>query len=68
MAATGEPPRREQGEKGPADGDGGEQLTCRLYILVKGKHEYDLTTQAVSADWDSLKGTLEDTVQTFTLD
>lgn len=47
---------------------GGEQLTCRLTILVKGKYEYDLTTQAVSADWDSLKGTLEETVQTFTLD
>jgi hypothetical protein len=47
---------------------GGEQLTCRLYILIKGSNEYDLTTQAVSGDWDSLEPTLEETVQTFTLD
>lgn len=47
---------------------GGEQLTCRIYILIKGKYEYDLTTQAVTADWDSLTGKLEETVQTFTLD
>ncbi|MBE3076621.1 MAG: hypothetical protein IMZ75_17105 [Actinobacteria bacterium] len=47
---------------------GGEQLTCRLYILIKGKYEYELTTQAVTEDWDSLRGTLEETVQTFTLD
>jgi ABC-type Fe3+-hydroxamate transport system substrate-binding protein len=47
---------------------GGEQITCRTYILLKGKYEYDLTTQAVTQDWASLKGTLEETVQTFTLD
>ncbi len=47
---------------------GGEQLTCKLYILIKGENEFDLTTQTVAADWDSLKGTLEETVQTFTLD
>jgi hypothetical protein len=47
---------------------GGEQLTCTLYLLVKGKNEFDLTTQAVSADWDSLKGTLQETVQSFTFD
>ena len=47
---------------------GGEQLTCRLTILVKGKYEYDLTAQTVAKDWDSLSGTLEETVQTFTLD
>jgi hypothetical protein len=47
---------------------GGEQLTCRLTILIKGKYEYDLTAQTVAADWDSLSGTLEETVQTFTLD
>ena len=47
---------------------GGEQLTCRLTILVKGKYEYDLTEQAVAKDWDSLSGTLDETVQTFTLD
>ena len=47
---------------------GGEQLTCRLTLLVKGKYEYDLTEQAVAKDWDSLSGTLDETVQTFTLD
>ena len=46
----------------------GEQLTCRLYILIKGENEFDLTTQAVSADWDSAKGALEETVQSFTFD
>ena len=48
--------------------NGGEQLRCRLYILIKGSNEFDLTQQALLADWDSLKGTLEETVQTFTLD
>ena len=47
---------------------GGEQITCRLTILIKGKNEYDLSAQAVAKDWDSIKGTLEETVQTFTLD
>jgi len=47
---------------------GGEQITARLYILLKGKYEYDITAQAVSADWESLKGTLDATVRTFTLD
>jgi hypothetical protein len=47
---------------------GGEQLTCRLYVLIKGDNEFDLTTQAVASDWDSLKGTLEETVKTFTLE
>jgi hypothetical protein len=46
----------------------GEQLTCRLYILIKGENEFDLTTQAVAADWDSMQGPLEETVQSFTLD
>jgi len=47
---------------------GGEQLTCRLTVLIKGEYEYDLTSQAIAADWDSVTGTLEETVQTFTLD
>ena len=38
------------------------------YILIKGDNEFDLTTQAVSADWDSVRGPLEDTVQSFTFD
>jgi hypothetical protein len=47
---------------------GGEQLSCRIYILIKGSNEFDITTQAVADDWDDLRGTLEETVQTFTLD
>lgn len=47
---------------------GGEQITCRFYVLVKGKYEYDLTAQAVAADWDSLKGTLDAAIQSFVLD
>ena len=47
---------------------GGEQVIARSYIFIKGKLEYHLTSQAVAGDWDSLKGTLEETVQTFTLD
>lgn len=47
---------------------GGEQLVGRSYILINGKLEYHLTLQAVAGDWDSLKDTLEETAQTFTLD
>ncbi len=47
---------------------GGEQITCRLTILLKGKLEYDLTEQAVASDWDSLKGTLDAAVQSFAVD
>ena len=47
---------------------GGEPLTCRTTVLIKGQNEYDLTEQAVAKDWGSLSGTLDETVQTFTLD
>ena len=47
---------------------GGKQITCRYRILIKGKYEYDLTAQAVTEDWASLKGTMEEAVQTFKLD
>ncbi len=47
---------------------GGEQLSCRAYVLIKGSNEFDITTQAVAGDWDELRGTLEETVQTFTLE
>lgn len=47
---------------------GGEQVIARSYILIKGDREYHLTSQTVAGDWDSLKGTLEEAVQTFTLD
>lgn len=47
---------------------GGEQLSCRVYVLLKGSNEFDITTQAVAGDWDDLRGTLEQTVQTFTVE
>lgn len=47
---------------------GGEQLVGRSYTLIKGKGEYHLSLQAMAGDWDSLKGTLEEAAQTFTLD
>ncbi len=44
----------------------GEELTAVTFFLFKGKYEYQITAQAVSADWESLKGDLESAVQTFT--
>jgi hypothetical protein len=45
---------------------GGEKLTCRLTILIKGNTEFDLTEQTVSGDWDSMQSTLGQVVQSFT--
>lgn len=47
---------------------GGEQLTCRLTILIKGKYEFDLTEQALTSEWDSTQASLDAVVQSFTLD
>jgi hypothetical protein len=44
----------------------GQGLTAVTFFLFKGKYEYQITAQAVSADWESLKGDLESAVQTFT--
>jgi hypothetical protein len=44
----------------------GQELTAVTFFLFKGKYEYQITAQAVSADWESLKGDLESAVQTFT--
>lgn len=46
--------------------EGGEELTAVTFFLFKGKYEYQITAQAVTADWESLKGDLESAVQTFT--
>lgn len=46
--------------------EGGEELTAVTFFLFKGKYEYQITAQAVSADWESIKGDLESAVQTFT--
>jgi len=47
---------------------GGEQLACRLTVLIKGKNEYDITEQTVAADWDALSPNLDQAVQSFTLE
>jgi hypothetical protein len=44
----------------------GQELTAVTFFLFKGKYEYQITAQAVSADWESLKGDLESAVQSFT--
>lgn len=44
----------------------GQELTAVTFFLFKGKYEYQITAQAVSADWESLKGELESAVQSFT--
>jgi len=44
----------------------GRELTAVTFFLFKGKYEYQITAQAVSADWESLKGELESAVQSFT--
>lgn len=46
--------------------EGGEELTAVTFFLFKGKYEYQITAQAASADWESLKGDLESAVQSFT--
>jgi hypothetical protein len=47
--------------------EGGEDLTAATFFLFKGNHEYQITAQAVTADWESLKGELESAVQSFTV-
>lgn len=45
--------------------EGGEQLACRVTVLIKGKWEYDLTEQTLSDDWTSMESTLHQVVQSF---
>ena len=47
--------------------EGGKELTAVTFFLFKGKHEYQITAQSVSSDWEKLKGELEDAVKTFTV-
>ena len=37
------------------------------FFLFKGQYEYQLTAQAASKDWETLKGKLEAAFQTFTI-
>lgn len=46
--------------------EGGKELTAVTFFLFKGKYEYQITAQAVSSDWDAIKGDLEAAVQSFT--
>ena len=47
--------------------EGDTALTAVTFFLVKGKYEYQITAQATTADWPSLKGTLETAVKSFTV-
>ena len=46
--------------------EGGKELTAVTFFLFKGKYEYQITAQAVTSDWENLKGELESAVQSFT--
>jgi hypothetical protein len=46
---------------------GGEELACRLTLLIKGSNEFDITEQTVAGDWEALSPTLDEAVQSFTL-
>jgi hypothetical protein len=47
--------------------DGGKDLTAVTFFLFKGKYEYQITAQAMSDQWDAIKGDLEAAVQSFTV-
>jgi hypothetical protein len=47
--------------------EGGKEMTAATFFLFKDNHEYQITAQAVTSDWDSLKGELERAVQSFTV-
>jgi hypothetical protein len=47
--------------------EGGKEMTAATFFLFKGKYEYQITAQAVTSDWESLKGQLESAVQSFTV-
>jgi hypothetical protein len=47
--------------------EGGKEMTAATFFLFKGKYEYQITAQAVTSDWQSLKGQLESAVQSFTV-
>lgn len=45
---------------------GDEEITAVTFFLFKGKYEYQITAQAVTSDWESLKGKFESAMQSFT--
>lgn len=46
--------------------EGGKELTAVAFFLFKGRYEYQITAQAVSSDWETIKGELESAVKSFT--
>jgi hypothetical protein len=42
-------------------------ITAVTFFLINGKYEYQITAQATSEDWDTMKGPLEATVKSFTV-
>ena len=47
--------------------EGGQDLTAVTFFLFKGKYEYQITAQAVSDQWDAIKGDLQAAVNSFTV-
>jgi ABC-type Fe3+-hydroxamate transport system substrate-binding protein len=42
-------------------------ITAVTFFLFSGTHEYQITAQATTADWQTMKGTLEAAVNSFTV-
>jgi hypothetical protein len=47
---------------------GGEEIACRLTLLIKGSNEFDITETTVAGDWEALSPTLDEAVQSFTVE
>ncbi len=47
--------------------EGDTDLTAVTFFLFKGKYEYQITAQATSDQWDTIKGDLEAAVNSFTV-
>lgn len=45
----------------------GTDITAVTYFLFNGRYEYQITAQATTADWETMKGDLEAAVQSFTV-
>jgi len=45
----------------------GTDITAVTFFLFNGKYEYQITAQATTTDWETMKGDLEAAVQSFTV-
>ncbi len=45
----------------------GTENTAVTYFLINGQYEFQITAQATSAEWESISGTLDAAVGTFTV-